>query len=123
MDRCLANSVRSGRKQPQRVFSGSLFNLPLTVYIWRMNNSINDKKPTEYRVLARTYRPQTFSDLIGQDTLVKTLGNALKQGRLAHAFILTGVRGVGKTTTARIIAKGLNCIGTCLLYTSDAADE
>ena len=77
-----------------------------------MNNSINDKKPTEYRVLARTYRPQTFSDLIGQDTLVKTLGNALKQGRLAHAFILTGVRGVGKTTTARIIAKGLNCIGT-----------
>ena len=112
MDRCLANSVRSGRKQPQRVFSGSLFNLPLTVYIWRMNNSINDQKSTEYRVLARTYRPQTFSDLIGQDTLVKTLGNALKQGRLAHAFILTGVRGVGKTTTARIIAKGLNCIGT-----------
>ena len=77
-----------------------------------MNNSINDQKSTEYRVLARTYRPQTFSDLIGQDTLVKTLGNALKQGRLAHAFILTGVRGVGKTTTARIIAKGLNCIGT-----------
>ena len=77
-----------------------------------MNKSINDQKSTEYRVLARKYRPQTFSDLIGQDTLVKTLENALKQGRLAHAFILTGVRGVGKTTTARIIAKGLNCIGT-----------
>ena len=77
-----------------------------------MNNSINDQKSTEYRVLARKYRPQNFSDLIGQDTLVKTLENALKQGRLAHAFILTGVRGVGKTTTARIIAKGLNCIGT-----------
>tara|TARA_Y100000588_G_scaffold394702_1_gene516710 strand:- start:2359 stop:3999 length:1641 start_codon:yes stop_codon:yes gene_type:complete len=65
----------------------------------------------EYRVLARKYRPQTFSDLKGQETLVKTLTNALNQGRVAHAFILTGVRGVGKTTTARIIAKGLNCIG------------
>ena len=65
-----------------------------------------------YRVLARTYRPQTLDDLIGQDSLVRTLRNALDQGRLAHAFVLTGVRGVGKTTTARIIAKGLNCLGT-----------
>ena len=64
-----------------------------------------------YRVLARKYRPQTFGDLIGQHALVRTLSNALEQGRLAHAFILTGVRGVGKTTTARIIAKGLNCTG------------
>ena len=65
----------------------------------------------EYRVLARKYRPQNFKDLIGQDVLVRTLSNAFSQGRLAHAFILTGVRGVGKTTTARIIAKGINCIG------------
>ena len=65
----------------------------------------------EYRVLARKYRPQNFTDLIGQDVLVRTLSNAFSQSRLAHAFILTGVRGVGKTTTARIIAKGINCIG------------
>lgn len=64
-----------------------------------------------YRVLARKYRPQTFSQLIGQDAMVITLGNAIKRGRLAHAFLLTGVRGVGKTSTARLIAKALNCIG------------
>ena len=60
-----------------------------------------------YRVLARKYRPATFADMIGQDAMVRTLTNALKSGRLAHAFILTGVRGVGKTTTARIIALSL----------------
>ena len=64
-----------------------------------------------YRVLARKYRPQTFAELIGQDALVRTLGNAFAQGRVHHAFMLTGVRGVGKTTTARIIARALNCIG------------
>ncbi len=64
-----------------------------------------------YRVLARKYRPQTFEALIGQDAMVTTLGNAIKRGRLAHAFLLTGVRGVGKTSTARLIAKALNCIG------------
>src|SRR3546814_11274830 len=64
-----------------------------------------------YRVLARKYRPKTFAELIGQEALVRTLSNALESGRLAHAFILTGVRGVGKTTTARIIARALNCIG------------
>ncbi|PAX09640.1 DNA polymerase III subunit gamma/tau [Sphingomonas lenta] len=64
-----------------------------------------------YRVLARKYRPQTFSELIGQDAMVRTLGNAIKRGRLAHAFLMTGVRGVGKTSTARLIAKALNCIG------------
>ena len=64
-----------------------------------------------YRVLARKYRPQNFSELIGQDAMVTTLGNAIKRGRLAHAFLLTGVRGVGKTSTARLIAKALNCIG------------
>jgi DNA polymerase-3 subunit gamma/tau len=64
-----------------------------------------------YRVLARKYRPQTFGELIGQDAMVQTLGNAIKRGRLAHAFLMTGVRGVGKTSTARLIAKALNCIG------------
>lgn len=64
-----------------------------------------------YRVLARKYRPQNFKELIGQDTMVQTLGNAIKRGRLAHAFLMTGVRGVGKTSTARLIAKALNCIG------------
>ena len=66
---------------------------------------------THYRVLARKYRPQTFAELIGQEAMVRTLANAISSGRVAHAFILTGVRGVGKTTTARIIARALNCIG------------
>jgi DNA polymerase-3 subunit gamma/tau len=66
---------------------------------------------TPYRVLARKYRPLTFSGLIGQDTMVRTLTNAIESDRLAHAYLLTGVRGVGKTTTARIIARALNCIG------------
>ena len=64
-----------------------------------------------YRVLARKYRPQTFAELIGQDAMVTTLANAIEKGRIAHAFLLTGVRGVGKTSTARLIAKALNCIG------------
>ncbi len=64
-----------------------------------------------YRVLARKYRPATFAEVIGQEALVRTLTNAIAAGRLAHAFILTGVRGVGKTTTARIIARALNCLG------------
>jgi DNA polymerase-3 subunit gamma/tau len=68
-------------------------------------------KETAYRVLARKYRPQNFDQLIGQDAMVQTLGNAIQRGRLAHAFLLTGVRGVGKTSTARLIAKALNCIG------------
>jgi DNA polymerase III subunit gamma/tau len=66
---------------------------------------------TPYRVLARKYRPQNFAQLIGQDAMVQTLGNARKRDRLAHAFLMTGVRGVGKTSTARLIAKALNCIG------------
>ncbi|MCX7382351.1 MAG: DNA polymerase III subunit gamma/tau [Alphaproteobacteria bacterium] len=66
---------------------------------------------TPYRVLARKYRPVTFADMIGQETMVRTLRNAFAVGRVAHAFMLTGVRGVGKTTTARIIARALNCIG------------
>jgi len=72
---------------------------------------MNDSVLTGYRVLARKYRPERFSELIGQEALVRTLENALSLGRLAHAFVLTGVRGVGKTSTARLLARGLNCIG------------
>lgn len=64
-----------------------------------------------YRVLARKYRPQTFSELVGQEPMVRTLANAIERDRLAHAFLMTGVRGVGKTSTARLIAKALNCVG------------
>jgi len=64
-----------------------------------------------YRVLARKYRPQRFAELIGQEATVRTLTNAIATGRIAHAFILTGVRGVGKTSTARILARALNCVG------------
>src|SRR6202142_3048854 len=67
--------------------------------------------PEPYRVLARKYRPSDFTGLFGQEALVRTLSNAFASGRIAHAFMLTGVRGVGKTTTARIIARALNCIG------------
>ena len=64
-----------------------------------------------YRVLARKYRPSTFEELIGQEAMVRTLTNAIESGRLPHAWMLTGVRGIGKTTTARIIARALNCTG------------
>jgi DNA polymerase-3 subunit gamma/tau len=70
----------------------------------------SDAQP--YRVLARKYRPQTFSELIGQEPMVRTLANAIERDRLAHAFLMTGVRGVGKTSTARLIAKALNCVGS-----------
>ncbi|WP_413990240.1 DNA polymerase III subunit gamma/tau [Labrys okinawensis] len=70
------------------------------------NNKLPDTQP--YRVLARKYRPQTFDDLIGQDAMVRTLSNAFETGRIHQAYMLTGVRGVGKTTTARILARGLN---------------
>lgn len=73
---------------------------------------MNDESANQtYRVLARKYRPRTFAELIGQDAMVRTLTNAIAADRLPHAFILTGVRGVGKTSTARIIARSLNCIG------------
>ncbi|MFC3714207.1 DNA polymerase III subunit gamma/tau [Sphingoaurantiacus capsulatus] len=74
---------------------------------------MSDLLPSDggYRVLARKYRPANFDSLIGQEAMVRTLGNAIARGALAHAWLLTGVRGVGKTSTARIIAKALNCIG------------
>ena len=71
---------------------------------------MSDAKPA-YQVLARKYRPETFADLVGQEAMVRTLRNAFKADRIAQAFIMTGIRGTGKTTTARIIAKGMNCIG------------
>ncbi|RGP38177.1 DNA polymerase III subunit gamma/tau [Tabrizicola alkalilacus] len=72
---------------------------------------MSDTPEKSYQVLARKYRPATFADLIGQEAMVRTLKNAFAADRIAHAFVMTGVRGVGKTTTARIIAKGLNCVG------------
>jgi DNA polymerase-3 subunit gamma/tau len=84
-----------------------------------------------YRVLARKYRPVDFSALIGQEAMVRTLTNALATGRLAHAYMLTGVRGIGKTTTARILARALNCeqgptmapCGICLHCRAIGADS
>ncbi|RYG92655.1 DNA polymerase III subunit gamma/tau [Loktanella sp. IMCC34160] len=73
--------------------------------------SDDDAKKPAYQVLARKYRPETFADLVGQNAMVRTLKNAFEADRIAQAFIMTGIRGVGKTTTARIIAKGMNCVG------------
>ncbi len=169
VDGRLANPVRSGRKQPQRVSARVAVRLPTLrlpplratlpegVQSPRMSglfgdtiapaalevapaapgsapaglgasdeaalpepppggpNLFGDTLPAPvaapYRVLARKYRPTGFADLIGQDVMVRTLRNAFALNRIAHAFMLTGVRGVGKTTTARIIARALNCIG------------
>ena len=72
---------------------------------------MTDTTETNYQVLARKYRPETFADLVGQDAMVRTLKNAFEADRIAQAFIMTGIRGTGKTTTARIIAKGMNCVG------------
>ncbi|MEO1362748.1 MAG: DNA polymerase III subunit gamma/tau [Pseudomonadota bacterium] len=73
---------------------------------------MSEEPQTAYQVLARKYRPETFADLVGQDAMVRTLKNAFDADRIAQAFVMTGIRGTGKTTTARIIAKGMNCIGT-----------
>ncbi|MDW4551317.1 DNA polymerase III subunit gamma/tau [Defluviimonas sp. D31] len=72
---------------------------------------MTEETATRYQVLARKYRPETFADLVGQEAMVRTLKNAFAADRIAQAFIMTGIRGTGKTTTARIIAKGMNCIG------------
>jgi len=72
---------------------------------------MSETAKTGYQVLARKYRPETFADLVGQEAMVRTLRNAFQADRIAQAFIMTGIRGTGKTTTARIIAKGMNCIG------------
>ncbi|MGB7318700.1 MAG: DNA polymerase III subunit gamma/tau [Planktotalea sp.] len=72
---------------------------------------MSETPKAEYRVLARKYRPETFVDLVGQEAMVRTLRNAFEADRIAQAFVMTGIRGTGKTTTARIIAKGINCVG------------
>ena len=72
---------------------------------------MTEENAPKYQVLVRKYRPETFADLVGQDAMVRTLKNAFEADRIAQAFVMTGIRGVGKTTTARIIAKGMNCIG------------
>jgi len=99
------NPVRFGRKQPQQISSGSWSSLFYNHCRGFMTHHIN------YQVLARTTRPTKFSELIGQEALTQTLKNAIESGRLAHAFVLTGIRGVGKTTIARLIARALNCVG------------
>src|SRR5256885_10800355 len=66
--------------------------------------------PMSYQVIARKWRPQTFDDLVGQQHVTETLKNAIKNDRVAHAYIFSGARGVGKTTAARILAKALNCV-------------
>src|SRR5215218_9118937 len=68
------------------------------------------KSGKDYTVLARRYRPQQFDDLIGQEPVAQALKNAIQSNRIAHAYLFTGVRGVGKTSTARILAKALNCV-------------
>src|SRR5690606_11990992 len=85
---------------------------------WRTEGQLMDTKSADgaYRVLARKYRPQNFNDLIGQEPMVRTLKNAFETGRIAQAWMLTGVRGVGKTTTARILARALN-------YKTDTVDQ
>ena len=79
-------------------------------------NVTKDSNTEPYRVLARKYRPQNFSDLLGQETMVQILSNAFSSGRIAHAYMLTGVRGIGKTTTARLLARALN-------YSSEEINE
>ncbi len=76
-----------------------------------MSDTTESNTQSTYQVLARKYRPESFKDLVGQDAMVRTLKNAFEADRIAQAFIMTGIRGTGKTTTARIIAKGMNCIG------------
>ena len=75
-------------------------------------NLVEKKMEKQYQVLARKYRPQNFTELVGQPALVQTLSNEIKNNKIHHAFILTGIRGIGKTTTARLIAKSLNCSGS-----------
>ena len=82
-----------------------------TVEIESARAAMTDQTNPTYQVLARKYRPETFADLVGQDAMVRTLKNAFDADRIAQAFIMTGIRGTGKTSTARIIAKGMNCIG------------
>lgn len=102
----ICNLVRSERKQLHHIRLGQAsFFFSLNFHCKTLASGV------AYTVLARKYRPAEFSSLIGQEGLVRTVSNAIKLNKIPHAFLLTGIRGVGKTTTARIIAKALNCLG------------
>src|SRR5437764_7201006 len=75
----------------------------------KIDNTEPVAAPESYTVLARRYRPQTFKEIVGQEAVARVLANAIKGNRVAHAYLFTGARGVGKTSTARILAKALNC--------------
>src|SRR4051794_7991764 len=104
----------------------------------RQKTAAQDKETTRpggadapYTVLARRYRPQTFDELVGQEPVTRALSNAIQAGRVAHAYLFTGARGVGKTSTARILARSLNCVkgptpkpcGECEICRSIASGE
>ena len=105
------DDAKGGLPEPPAPDGPGLFGDPAPVAPAAPAPAVLATTNTPYRVLARKYRPTNFDDLIGQEALVRTLRNAFAQGRVHHAFLLTGVRGVGKTTTARIIARALNCVG------------
>ncbi|MXO64329.1 DNA polymerase III subunit gamma/tau [Altericroceibacterium endophyticum] len=105
------NSVSEPAPAPAPTMQAAASDAPVAAQP-QMDGAAQNVAPAQpYRVLARKYRPQTFSELIGQEPMVRTLANAIERDRLAHAFLMTGVRGVGKTSTARLIAKALNCVG------------
>src|SRR6516225_318668 len=97
---CAIFAAPKGRPRPAEAVFRGINRLP--------NRDMNDTTTSSYRVLARKYRPATFDDLIGQGAMVRTISNGFEAGRIPQAWILTGVRGVGKTTTARILARALN---------------
>src|SRR5712671_4017754 len=90
--------------------SGPRFNLQQTGISKRQSSISNNDQMSSYQVIARKWRPQKFADVVGQQAVTRTLGNALKSGRLAQAFVFAGPRGVGQTTTARILARALSCV-------------
>src|SRR4029077_2393632 len=103
----VANSVRSGRKQRYRLLLCAAGVPGRHLERTRTRDGESDRMP--YQVLARKWRPQRFEDVVGQEHVTTTLRNAIAQQRIAHAFLFSGPRGVGKTTVARLLAKALNC--------------
>ena len=101
-----ANPARAGRQQRYRRPTSAVECLATSSSLQRPPLSA-----TAYQVIARKWRPQTFGDVVGQDHVVRTLRNAIARGRIAHAYLLVGPRGTGKTSIARIFAKALNCTG------------